>query len=83
LKQKTWNKISLNYTWLLHDKNSRLDDAFAGIFQLEVSPVEGQQLQQKDKKRRKSKNKKNKNKHAKPKDKGYFLAQKISQNFPL
>jgi len=35
-----------------------LDDAFAGILELETSP--GQQLQQKDKKRRKKKGKKKK-----------------------
>jgi len=31
----------------LRGKNFRLVDAFAGILQLEASPVEGQQLQQK------------------------------------
>jgi len=36
----------------------RRDDAFSGIRELEASPGEGQQLQQKDKKRRKRKSKK-------------------------
>jgi len=34
---------------------SRLEYAFSGILELEPSPVEGQQLQQKDKKKRKRK----------------------------
>ena len=34
-------------------KFARLDDAFSEFFELEVSPVEGQSVQQKDKKRRK------------------------------
>jgi len=37
---------------------SRLDDAFAGILELEASPVVGQQLQRKDKKSRKRKGEK-------------------------
>jgi len=37
---------------------SRLNDAFSANLTLEVSPVEGQQLQQKDKKRKKGKVKK-------------------------
>ena len=39
---------------------SRLDDAFSGIIELEASPVEGRQLQQKDKERRKTKGRKKK-----------------------
>ena len=37
------------------------DDSFRGILDLEASPVEGQQLQQKDKKIRKMKGEKNSN----------------------
>lgn len=39
---------------------SRLDDAFSEILELKASPIEGQQLQQKDKKRRKMKSAKKK-----------------------
>jgi len=37
----------------------RLNDAFSDFFELEVSPVESQSLQQKGKKRRKTQGKKN------------------------
>ena len=40
-------------------RSSCLDDAFSSIFELETIPVEGWQLQQKDKKRRKRVGKKN------------------------
>ena len=53
-----------------------LDDAFAGIFELKISPVEGQSLHQKDKKRRKWKGKKN-YKTKKPKNLAHFLVQKL------
>jgi len=43
-------------------KIARLDDAFSDFFELEVSPVEGQSLHQKDKKRRKRKGGKKKRK---------------------
>jgi len=39
-------------------KIARLDYAFSEVFQLGVSPVVGQSLQQKEKKRRKGKNRK-------------------------
>jgi len=55
-----------------------LDDAFSECFKLEVSPVEGQSLQQKEKIRRKRKDEK---KIEKPKDVGHFLVQRLSQNF--
>jgi len=54
-----FHAITLSYTMV---KIARLDDAFSGIFQLEVSPVEGQSLQQKDKKSRKRKGGKKKKK---------------------
>jgi len=38
---------------------SRLGDSFSGILELEASPIEGQQLQQKDKKSSKRKGEKN------------------------
>ena len=40
-------------------KIARVDDAFSEHFELEVSPVEGQSLQQKEKKMRKGKANKN------------------------
>lgn len=46
---------SPTYTWVLRGKNFRLNEAFSGILELKASPVEGQQLKQKDKKKRKSK----------------------------
>ena len=49
-------------------KSACLDDAFTEFFELEVSPVEGHSLQQKDKKRRKRCKKIQKNK--KPEDVG-------------
>ena len=52
------SKISQEYTWLLRGKNFRLDDAFVGILELEVSLLVGRQLQQKDTKRRRRKGKK-------------------------
>ena len=38
---------------------ARLIDTFLGILELEASPVDGQQLQEKDKKKRKRKGEKN------------------------
>ena len=47
---KTQSKTVCNYTWLLHGKIiPSPDDAFSEFFYLEVSPVEGQSLQQKRK----------------------------------
>lgn len=48
---KTQRKISLNSTWLLLGKTFLLEDAFSRILELEASPVDGQQQQEKDKKR--------------------------------
>ena len=61
-------------------KFARLDDAFLEVFQPQVSPVEGQSLQQKEKKRRKKEGEKNP-KIKKPKGVGHFLVQKLCQNF--
>jgi len=51
------------------------------IPELEASPENGQQLQQKDKKRRKRRGEKNNNKTEKPKDVGPFLVQKQTFDF--
>jgi len=50
-----WNP-TLGYSVLII---SRLGDSFSGILELEASPIEGQQLQQKDKKSSKRKGEKN------------------------
>ena len=54
-EEKTWSKISCHYTWLLHHKTARLEEAFLEVFSPKASPVEGQSLQQKEKKERKRK----------------------------
>ena len=55
-------------------KIARLDDAFSDFFELEASPLVGQQLQQKDKKRRRRKGEKIfKKTHKKPEDIRHFL----------
>ena len=50
-----FSSTTLGYSMI---RISRLDDAFSEILVLEASPVDGEQLQQKDKKRRKRKQQK-------------------------
>ena len=53
--QKTWSKISFDYTKLNRGKIAYDKDAFPEMFEIEASLVEGQSLLQKDHKRRKEK----------------------------
>ena len=66
---KTQNKIVSDYTMA---KFFCLDDAFSEFFELEVSPVEGQSQQQKDKNYEKNERCKKK---LKDEDVGHFLIQ--------
>jgi len=54
LREKNWSKGSLTLLGCFVVRISGHDDAFLRIFELEASPVVGQQLQLKDKKRRKT-----------------------------
>jgi len=62
---------------------SRLDDAFSVILELEASPVECQQLQQKDNERRKRKGEKKIKKPKSLKTKVPYSSRKLSQNLDL
>ena len=81
VEQKTQTKLPATTPGCSMVKIARLDDAFLEVFEPQVSPLEGQLLQQKEKKRRKRKVEKKIPKIEKPKDVGHFLVQKLSQNF--
>ena len=65
IERKTQTKISCHYTWLLHGKNCRLDDAFLEVFLTESEPskrsITAAKRKEKEKKERRKKNSKNRN----------------------